>query len=275
MTAQRSIVVVNHSAMLNDNLYRTMHFIRKDKLAAMKSAIETIVSERRDFEATRERRLADGSYVVGQSGDIKHVEALAKSDAFARLCVALKIDPRSYIYPQSQEFGKSSSETSNLKAYKKAKEVAEVIWNGSSTLERVAKVFTVCSYIAAERFGQDTLKRDFCENFLSSREFRSINQGSEDLWNAIDEVRARHMSTGASTQASQMVRTLVALKSAQDVRDGRAKDVRIDPQGLVMNALMRRFGQVTDVVEHDDAVDTIDYTEVNAVDEEVIDLLTE
>ena len=256
VSAQKTIVIVNHSAMMNDTLYRAMHYARKDKIAAMTVAIKTVVAERKAFESTVERRVADGSFVTGQSADIKHVEALATSTAFARLCVALKLDPRAYIYPQSQEGGKLSTETSSLKAYKKAREIAETIWNGSSTLENVVKVFSVCA-IKLATVGQETMTRRYLEDFFASREYRSISQGSSEFLLAVeecDEMRARHMSGGKATQASQMVRTLVALKSAVDVRNGRMKDTKVDPRGLVSQALMRRFGQVNDVVEHSDAV---------------------
>jgi hypothetical protein len=265
MSATRKIVVVTSEAMSQDALYRSMKNVSKDKVASMLTAIKSVASERETFEANVDRRLADGSFVTGQSADIKHVQALCDNDSVARLFVALKIDPRAYIFPQSRDGGKSSTETSNLKAYKKAREVAECIWTGTSTLENVARVFTTCAYRASQ-FGQEVLTRDFLENFLSSREFRSINQGSVDLWNAIDDVRAKHMSSGAQTQASQMVRTLVALKSAVDVRDGRAKHTRVDADGKVMQALMRRFGQVTT-----DNSPEGDLTDVDAASSDVID----
>lgn len=251
---QRKIVVVNHEAMMQDKLYRSMKLAPKVKIAAMQSAIDTLVMEREAYEDARER-IVDGVLTVAGSPDIKHVQALAKSEAFVRLLVALKVDPRSYIYPQSNDGGKTDVETSNLKAYKKAREVAEVIWSGASKLENVAKVFTVCAYRATQH-GVDVLDRAFSTQFLRSSEFRTISSASEDLWNAIDEVRARSLSSdgGAQTQASQMIRTLVALKSATDVREGRAKHTRIHADGRVLNALMRRFGQVTDVAP-DDASD--------------------
>lgn len=249
----RKIVVVNTDAMLNDKLFRSMKFAPKSKVTAMLESIEAVAVERRNFEATVQRRSADGSLYVGQSNDIKHVEALRGNEAVARMFVALKVDPRSYIFPQSQPTGKSSTETSNLKAYKKAREVAELIWTGASTIENVCKVFSVCAFRAVTMSGADVLKRQFAETFLSSVEFRTIREASEDLWNAIDEVRAKHMTTGAQTQASQMIRTLVALRSAEDVRDGREKNVRVHADGLVLQALMRRFGQVTDTAEQVEA----------------------
>lgn len=249
MTAQRKILVVNASEMNADALYSSMVAVEAGKLSAMKGSITKIVNERVAFEAQRERKLSDGSIVVQQSNDIRHVEALAESEAFARLCVALKINPRGYIHPASQKDGKTAEQTSNLKAYKKAREVAELVFHGTSSLENVAKVFTVCAFKAVQTstVSDNLLRRDYAECFLNSPEFRSIREGAQELFDAIDDIRAKQMTGGgAKTQASQMIRTLVALGSAEDVRNGRAKDVRINPQGLVMQALMRRFGIVTD-----------------------------
>lgn len=249
MSAQRKIVVVNTAAMEKDALYSAMTSVEASKVASMKGQITKVVNERVEYEAQRERKLADGSIVIKQSDDIRHVEALADSEAFARLCVALKINPRQYIYPQSTKSGKTAADTSNLKAYKKAREVAELVFIGSTTLEKVAKVFTVCAFKAVQTstVRDNVLPRNYAECFLNSPEFRSIREGAKELFDAIDDVRDRAMTGGgAKTQASQMIRTLVALGSAEDVRNGRAKDVRINPQGLVMQSLMRRFGVVSD-----------------------------
>jgi len=65
----------------------------------------------------------------------------------------------------------------------------------------------------------------------------------------LDTIRAKHMTGGAPTQTSQMIRTLVALKSAVDVKEGQQKHVAIDPNGLVIKSLMRRLGQIVDTQE--------------------------
>lgn len=250
----RKLIVVNTDAMMNDAMFRSMRSVAATKLEAMKAAINAVCDEREEYEAKRERKLGDGSVVIQQSNDIVHVQALKNNDAVARMFISLKIDPRAYIFPQSKEGGKTSTETSNLKAYRKARQVAEVIWTGSSDLENVAKVFTVCAWkaVQTDSVKDNVLRRDYAECFLNSPEFRSIREGAQDLFDAIDDIRARQMTGGgAKTQASQMIRTLVALGSAEDVKDGRAKNVRVDPNGRVMQALMRRLGQVTDVtVDH-------------------------
>lgn len=256
-----ALVVVNSDAMMQDALYRSMKNVSGAKLQTALESIAQIASERATFESKVERRLADGSYRTGQSDDIRHIDALVGNVAFARMVVALKVDPRAYLFPQSLDGGKDSTQTSNLKSYRKARQVAECIWSGASDLENVAKVFAVCAFRAVQQpaIVENVLPRTYAECFLNSTEFRSIRTGSQDLFDAIEEVRlnaVRMTGGGAKTQASQMIRTLVALNSATDVRNGRAKDVRIDPQGKVMQALMRRFGQVTDVTVQPDATQT-------------------
>lgn len=240
---QRKINIVTQADMQNAVLFADMDKVSAKRLKATMDAIETVAKEREAYEAQRER-IKDGVLQVAQSDDIIHVQALIGNEAFARMVCALKIDPRSYLFPQSQPSGKSSSETSNLKSYRKVRQIAEVIWSGSSDLENVAKVVTVCAHHFAVN-GKDILTRDDLHAFLSSHSLDQIDEGTRELFDAVDDVRAKHMAGGgADTQAGQMVRTLVALKSAEDVRDGRKKHVRINPQGLVMQALMTRFGRV-------------------------------
>jgi len=238
----RQINVVTQADMQSSVLFSDMSAVSPQRLGKAMKAIETVCVERREYEAQRER-MVSGSLVVSQSPDIKYTDALINNEAFARMVVALRIDPRAYIHPDSQEHGKQADQTSNLKAYNKARQVAETIWSGSSDLETVAKVFSVCAFAFASK-GHALMTREHVETFVSSRELASIREGTSDIWSAIDEVRAKYMSGGAETQSGQMVRTLVALKSATDERDGRNKNVRIDPDGLVMQALMTRFGQV-------------------------------
>lgn len=246
MSAQRKINIVTTSDMESNALFASMQSIAPAKLSAMKGSLTKVIKERVAYEALRER-LIDGAMIVQQSDDIRHVEALGDSESFARLCVALNINPRAYIHPSSQKEGKSSDQTSNLKAYKKAREVAELIYIGSASLENVAKVFAVCAYKAVQTstITDNVLPRNYAECFLNSPEFRSIREGAKELFDAVEDIRAKQMTGGgAKTQASQMIRTLVALGSAEDVRNGRSKDVRINPNGLVMQALMTRFGVV-------------------------------
>jgi hypothetical protein len=236
------VIIIREADMQSAPLYAAMTAVTPQRLGKVSKAISAIVAERTAYEANRERMI-DGALTVGQSPDIKHLQALDGHDAFARMVIALNIDARSFLFPQSQESGKSSAETSNLKALRKVRQIADVIASGVSDLENVARVFTVCAYRFASK-GNEVLTREYCENFLTSRELAELDTGTAELWSAVEDVRAKHMSTGAQTQSGQMVRTLVALKSAEDVRDGRAKNVRIHADGLVMQALMTRFGQV-------------------------------
>jgi len=241
--AQRKINVVTTEAMMDSAVYRAMKNVGSAKLQTALDAIKEAAEQRTAFEAQRER-IIDGLPQVGQSPDIKHVQALVGNEAFARFVVAQKVDVLNYLHP-AHKGQKTGNETSNLKAYAKVRQVAELLWSGTTDLENVVKVFTVCAYRSAVMRGP-VIERDFAETFLSSVEFRTIKEGSADLWSAIDEVRAKHMTTGAQTQASQMIRTLVAVGAAEDVRDGRRKNVRVDPTNRVLLGVMRRFGQTID-----------------------------
>lgn len=241
MHAYRKIVVVTEADMMQAPLYAQMTELSDRRVKTMKDSINKVCDERSEYESTRER-IKDGVLQIAQSDDIKFVDALKDHDAFARMLLALKINPREYVFPQSLDGGKTSSQTSNLKSYNKARQVAEVIFSNSTDLEGVARVFAVCAYRFASS-GVGVITREYCKDFLSSREFTGIDTATADLWSKIDDIRAKQITGGAETQSGQMVRTLVALKSASDVRDGRAKNVAIDTDGLVMRALMIRLGQ--------------------------------
>lgn len=238
----RNVVIVREADMSASELYTDMVGVSDRRLKNALAAIESVVNERAEYEANRERKIG-GIITVGQSPDIRHAEALINNEAFARMVLALKIDLRSYIFPQSQENGKSDSETSNLKSYRKVRQIAETVLHGSSDLEGVARVFSVCVFHFA-RNGNGLLNREYCKAFLSSREFANLDTGTAQLFADVDDIRAKQMSGGAETQSGQMVRSLVALKSATDVRDGRNKNVAIDQDGKVLRALMVRLGQI-------------------------------
>jgi hypothetical protein len=212
------------------------------RLKAASDAFTAIAAERSDYEAKKERR-KDGVIQIAQSDDIRHLNDLVASEAFLRMSVALKMDARSYIFPQSQESGKSDAETSNLKSYRKARQIAETILHGSSDLEAVARVSAVCMYHFAKN-GHGAITREFCKAFLSRVEFESLDTGTAQLLADVDAIRLKRMSGGAETQSGQMVRQLVALKSAVDVRDGRNKNVALNPDGGVIRAMMVRLGQI-------------------------------
>lgn len=240
MSAYRRVTVVSSAQMEDTALFQASVSPRKQNL--MMRAVERVCSQRIDYEAQKERMIG-GVLQVGQSPDIRFVEALIGNESYARLLVAIGANPRELIHPDSVEGGKQSDQTSNLKSYNKQRQIAETIFTGNSDLEGVARVFAVCAYRFATS-GRTILTREWCENFLSSREFASIDVGTADLWSNIDDIRAKQMTGGAATQSGQMVRTLVALKSATDVREGRAKNVQVNPEGLVMQALMTRLGQM-------------------------------
>jgi hypothetical protein len=240
-----TVVTVSESDMFNKSpLAADMRLLSPQKVQAVRSAFAKVIDERTAFEAKQERMIK-GVLTVGQSPDIKHLEAMRTDDATHRMFGALALNVRSFLFPQSQKEGKQDNETANLKSYRKVRQIANLIGHSDSAnaLENVAKVSAVCMFRFASS-GHAELSRDWCETFLSSREFSSIDTATADLLSAIDDVRAKQMSGGAATQSGQMVRVLVGLQSAYDKRDGRNKNVVVNPDGLVLQALMVRFGQI-------------------------------
>lgn len=238
----RNIKVIREADMSKTVLYAAMKDLSEERVAAAMRSIKKVAAERSSFEASKER-MKDGVMQVSQSPDIKFVDALIDNESVARFILANGINVRSLIHPASQKSGKSSSETSNMKSYEKFRQIAETIWTGNSDLQKVAKVFAVCSFHFATK-GNDLLTREYCKGFLSSREFANLDQASADLWTAIDDIRAKEMSGGAETQSGQMVRQFVAMNVAEDVKEGRNKHARINPNAPVMQALMMRLGQL-------------------------------
>ena len=243
----KKIVVVSEGAMQEDALYRAMKNASASKVAERLQVQSALIGERTEYESNRERQDKFGNVYVGQSNDIAQIQALEGSEAFARLSIAIKLDDRAYLFPQSQASGKLSTQTSNLKAYKKAREIAETIYIGGSIgLENVVKVFFACCVKVVATSNGPVISRTYGECFLNSPEFRSIYTGAQELFDAIEDTRAnaKHMSNGAPTQTSQMIRTLVALGVATDVQNGRSKDFRFNAESKVALALSRRLGLI-------------------------------
>ena len=241
-----NLVTVSESDMLNKSeLAAEMYMQSPQQVGKTIKAINAIADERIDFDSKQER-VRDGKLQIIESKDIANVRALKDNEAYARFVYALRLDPRSCLFPQSQDGGKSNAETSSLKSYKKVRQIANLIFRNDEEvgLENVAKVFAVCAYRFAKT-GQTVLTREWCEKFLCSREFSSIDTGTADLIASIEDVRATQMTGGgAATQSGQMIRQFVAFGSARDVFDGRLKNVDIDPNGLVLQAMMVRLGQI-------------------------------
>lgn len=221
---------------VNADLIEAMKAVPETKVSAMKGRITKAVNLRRDHETK------DGAEL---SKDFRHVESWNRSDAVARLFVALEIDPQAYLMLvtlSDEEIEKRGfhpdAKTRNLKAYKKVVEVAEYIANGpESHLEAVFKTFVACSLIATREL--KVIPRDVCTDFLSSAELRNV---SPDLREAIADFQAKQMSGGAPTQTSQMVLTLANLKCGTVVRDGRTKHFALSHDSQVVRALAARFG---------------------------------
>jgi hypothetical protein len=242
--SNKKIIIVTNADMEKTVLGAAIAAVTPQRLGKVAKSASAIIAERVDYEANRERMI-DGVLTIGQSPDIKHLQALDGNEAFLRMSLALNLDLRTYLFPQSLDGGKTSEMTSNLKALRKVRQIAETIASGVSDLEKVARVFSVCAYRFADA-GNDTLTREYCKAFLSSYELQSLDAATAQIWSDIDDIRAKEMSGGAETQSGQMVRSLVALGGAVDVRDGREKHVRILHKSPVMEALAMRFGLLTD-----------------------------
>tara|TARA_B100000749_G_scaffold276189_2_gene263002 strand:+ start:849 stop:1646 length:798 start_codon:yes stop_codon:yes gene_type:complete len=181
-----------------------------------------------------------------KSKDFKHLESWKDSNALLRLFVAAKIDPQGYInqgWMDDAEVIKRGfnpvSRTKNLKAYKKVREIAEYIVSGQSRCEAVVKTFVAC-LIQASRFG-DAINRETLYKFLSRIDLSEV---SADLADAVSDLQAKHMTTGAQTQTSQLCLTLANLGVLTETRDGRTKRVTLNATSPITQAFAERFGMV-------------------------------
>lgn len=239
------IVIIREADMLQTAFGAAVAAITPQREGKALKLIAQIVDERFEYEANKER-IKNGVLQIAQSPDAeKHLLPLKGNRAFARMVIALNVDARTFLFPQSLDGGKTSEMTSNLKALRKIRQIAEVTCGEGSDLENVAKVAAVCMYHFANN-GRGVITREYCKAFLSSYELQHLDQATADLWSAVNEIRGSTVSYdgGAETQSGQMVRALVALGSATDVRDGRHKNVSVNPDGLIMQALMMRLGQI-------------------------------
>lgn len=208
------------------------------KVGSMRKRIADLITERRALDSAK---LPEGGEL---SKDFRHLEDWENSDAIARLFIAAEIDPKGYIlnpYLEDAELIKRgfdpSARTRNLKAYKKVREVAEYVVTGNAKLEAVFKTFVACSIVASRTV--EFIDSNVCERFLSSI---PLNDVSDDLANAVDAFQAKHMTTGAATQSSQMRLTLANLGAVQiEKRDGR-KGFILKPNSGIVQALAERFG---------------------------------
>ncbi|MCR9222835.1 MAG: hypothetical protein NXH70_02100 [Hyphomonas sp.] len=207
-------------------------------VGSMRKRIADLIEDRK---ARDEAKLPEGGQL---SKDFRHLEDWKDCDAIARLFIAAEIDPKAYIlnpYIEDAELIKRgfdpSARTRNLKAYKKVREVAEYVVTGNAKLEAVFKTFVACSIVASRTV--EFIDSNVCERFLSSI---PLNDVSEDLAQAVDAFQAKHMTTGAATQSSQMRLTLANLGAVQIQKEEGRKGFILNKESGLIQALAERFG---------------------------------
>ena len=215
----------------------------KNRVAAMKGRISTAVANRKEYEL-QER---DGQL----SKDFDNLEDLKDNNAVAAFFLSVGIVPEYYINSPSYDAetfeaksGLSSvAKTSNQKAYKKMRETAEYFMHGTK-LEKVLKTFVACSIISSQY--HLVIPRDVCERFLNSV---PLNRVSDELIEALDHFRAKHMTGGAATQTSQCTLQLATMRAAQVVPNGRFKDFALDVNSPVVESFAQKFNLTAELTK--------------------------
>lgn len=193
--------------------------------------------------ATVDRHALETKDGAALSNDFENVKKL-DTEAVARFFIAIGVAPEYYInspaYDAETFAAKSKiaaeAKTRNLKAYKKFRETASYFFENGK-LESVMLTFIACSILSAQH--HTVIPRDVCERFLSSVPLSHV---SEELSEALDHYRAKHMSGGASTQTSQCTLQLATMRAATVVRNGKNKDFQLDVHSPVVESFAQRFG---------------------------------
>lgn len=234
----RTNVTTAFTELLDQPMITAMWKATPQAVGSMRKRIADLIDQRKELDAAK---LADGQEL---SKDFRHLEAWKENDSIARLFIAAEIDPKAYIlnpYLEDAELIKRgfdpNARTRNLKAYKKVSEVAAYVVTGKAKLEAVFKTFVACSILASRTV--EFIDSNVCERFLSSIPLTDV---SPDLAEAVDAFQAKHMTTGAATQSSQMRLTLANLGAVTiEKRDGR-KGFILKPNSGIVQALAERFG---------------------------------
>lgn len=222
------------STVTETSLFEAMSSVSQQKTSNVIAQIRKSIANRAEYEASVRDDI---------SADFESVQALDNPNV-ARFFAVIGLAPEFYINSASytpEEFEKRSripreAKTKSLKAYKKMRETAEYFANGSH-LENVVKTFVACSIISSQYHA--TIPRDVCERFLSSI---PLNRVSDELIEALDHYRAKHMSGGAATQTSQCTLQLANMRAANVIRNGRHKDFALDVQSVVVESFAQKFG---------------------------------
>jgi len=220
------------------SIFSTMEKVHNKRLESVKNQIAKAIDGRALFELEKRQGV--------HSNDFKHVEALGQSDAVARFFLAVGIVPEYYINSVShtpEVFADKSGldaicKTGNLKAYKKMRETAEYFAHGTA-LEKVLKTFVACALVSSQH--HLVIPRDVCVRFLNSV---PLNRVSDELIEALDHFRAKHMSGGAETQTSQCTLQLATMRAAQVVRNGHYKDFALDVNSVVVESFAQKFNMM-------------------------------
>lgn len=228
---------VQESFTTETAIFAAMQSIPEQRVSAVLGQIRKSIVAREEYEADKR----DGE----QSKDFEQVRKLDNRNV-ARFMVAIGLNPEPYINspsysPESFEAKSripAEAKTGNLKGYKKFRETAEYFSNGSK-LESVVKTSVACMIISSQY--HVVIPRDVCERFLNSV---PLNRVSDELIEALDQYRAKHMTGGAATQTSQCTLQLANIRAAKLVMNGRFKDFALDVDSPVIESFAQRFGLV-------------------------------
>jgi hypothetical protein len=235
-----SRIAIAQSQNIETVLRTKMQDVTAQRVGTVKKQVESAVASRLDYEA-RPENLFNGAV----SKDTANLKKLNHENVF-RFFAAIGLNPEYYINSvqydaatfESKSKVPSECKTGSLKAYKKFAETAHYFANGSK-LEAVLMTFVACSIISAQF--NEVIPRDVCEKFLGSV---PLNHVSEELNEALDTYRAKHMTGGASTQTSQCTLQLCNMFAANVVRNGRSKDFVLNVHSPVVESFAQRFNLV-------------------------------
>lgn len=238
----RTYVKTANSEALETTLYGAMVNASPQAVTAMRKKIAGAIEERKELKLKQKPALGDAFQCLLDWNE---------TDAVARLFIGLKINPRAFIlmkWLDDAELNKHGFQklavTESLYGYKKIKEIAQYILSGNSKLESIVMTWTACAIIAS-RTGEP-IPREVCKTFLSSIDLEQVSPALASAvrdYQAVRALQAVHMSGGKDTQTSQMTLVLASLGSGTLVKR-ETKDIIINRQGMVIQALAERFGML-------------------------------
>lgn len=233
----RKIETANALSFAETSIAIAMTKVSEQAVSSMLGRIKKAIDNR-----AQEELRARVNEQTQMSADFRFVQALADRTV-ARYFVTLGINPEAYLSREMSDADwmkktnlDASCRTISLKGYAKTKESANYFAHNQH-LQNVLKAFTACAIISAQ--STRVLPRDVCTRFLNSAQLSNV---SSELQTALDDFRAKHMSTGASTQTSQSTLQLANMRAANVIRNGRYKDFVLDVNSIVIESFAQRFG---------------------------------